>query len=153
MASVFCIMDIPWRGMGNQHVEPFQSPQREPEFADLGPHLALPVLVGITIIPTGTGESQEPTAARFDYPAGDIGATLDNLFVPDIMISQDVIERYVVLRSEPDQIFRGQITTAENQFYPSRPNWAVAADQFGHNDIRYAQNSHPGSPFIRCDDR
>ena len=59
MTSILSIMDMARGSVGNQYIELFKPPQREPELAYLCPHLTLPELVGIAIVPTRPGKSEK----------------------------------------------------------------------------------------------
>ena len=53
VAPVLGIVDVTRGSMGNQHIQLLQSPQGKPELTYLSPHLTLPELVGIAIVPAG----------------------------------------------------------------------------------------------------
>jgi len=116
VATVFCIMNMPGRGMGNDHIDAAFPPELHPHVANHALHLPFGVLIGTPVVPSGSFEPRNVETLELHPSPMNVDAPIWRLLiVTDIVVSFDIVKG----RSQPvcqkNEIFRRQIPTRKDE--------------------------------------
>ena len=89
----------------------------------------------IPVIPAGSGKTEEIYPAMLNNPTGQIETTIRWNIMPDIMVSEDIEERHIIVKPQGTQILGRQITTAKNQINLVNRCRSAVINQFGRDAI------------------
>jgi hypothetical protein len=93
VTTIFSIMDISGRRMGNYDINVFIPPKLKCQLSNMSAHLTFSVLYRAAIIPPGTFEAQQAKLIKISDPAVNISAPHRRLFsISDIVVAADIIQ-------------------------------------------------------------
>lgn len=130
VAPVFLVMNVPWRCMGDYHIDAPLCPDPRPEFPDHHSHLAFSILMGTAIIPVRTFQAQDIDLPEPNQPRMNIGTVSWRFgLMTDIMVSMHVVEGNLEYIRKKGEILGGQVPAGDDQFHPCEPTWLKAVGE------------------------
>lgn len=124
---VFGIVDKSRRGMGYNQINSAASPETKAHLAYKPGHLFLCILIDVAIIPSRSAKAYDAYIPEPDESSVDGHTPLwRRLSVAQVVVAEDIIERAVKTMPERCQIFRGKVTTGNNEIdalYCRSPIW------------------------------
>lgn len=141
VAQILFVMDMTGRGMGDDHVNRFFSPQRQPHGKNMFFHHGFGILIGPAVVPHGAFQAQKiESVDRDDAPVNVFASHRIDRGVANIMVAFDVKQRPVQPVPKKRQILRLYIPAGEDQVHRRQGPGFDHPGQRRVDEIRYRQN-------------